>query len=90
MLLLLFFFFLEFQNGEGSSADLSEGDFFECDGESVGPSWFCTRQELDSNLRLKMLHLRDKKVPEFQRLPRIPALSSQILRSTVQVRRNYN
>ena len=59
--------------------------FFECEGESLGPTWLCSQDELDSNLRLKMLRLRDSKVPEFQGLQRIPALASQILRATVWV-----
>ncbi|KAF2358051.1 C2 domain [Trinorchestia longiramus] len=55
---------------------------FECDGETCGPEWLCSREALDSNLRHQLLRLRQQKAGHLGDMSRIPPLTSQILRAT--------
>ncbi|CAL4135943.1 unnamed protein product [Meganyctiphanes norvegica] len=60
-----------------ASGNSNSGKYFEidrCEGD------FCTEADLDANVRLRVLQLRDRGVPEFKRLRFVPAVESQVLR----------
>lgn len=46
---------------------------------------FCTEEDLNVNVRLRVLQLRAQEVPEFRDLKFIPANESEILRKKLEV-----